>query len=81
MKAIDIDKTLVDGYLRMLENLSQVNKLDLIAKLTLSIKADKRSDKKAFYKAFGAWQSKKSAEEIIADIEGSKKFSREIELF
>lgn len=71
MKAIDINTTLIDGYLRLLYNLSPSDKLDLISKLTLSVKTDFTDRKKSFYKAFGAWQSKQSADEIINDIRNS----------
>ena len=56
-------------------------KLDLISKLTLSIKADLIDKKKSFYKASGAWESKKSAEEIIEDIKNSRTFTRQTEKF
>ena len=81
MKAIDINTSLIEGYLRMLENLSKGTKLDLISKLSNSVKTDLSSDKKAFYKSFGAWKSEKSADEIIEEIEGSRIFSRHIEAF
>jgi hypothetical protein len=80
MKAIDINTTLIEGYLRLLDNLSPSNKLDLISKLTISVKTD-ITDKKKFYKAFGAWESKKTADEIINDIRSSRTFNRKIEQF
>ena len=79
MKAIDINPTLIEGYLQMLDTLSLINKLDLISKLTLSVKTDITDRKKSFYKAFGAWESKQSAEEIIKDIRNSRTFNRQIE--
>jgi hypothetical protein len=81
MKLIDINTTLIDGYLKLLGNLSTDTKLDLISKLTLSIKADLIDKKKSFYKASGAWESKKSAEEIIEDIKNSRTFTRQTEKF
>jgi hypothetical protein len=81
MKAIDINTTLIDGYLALLDNLSPNNKLDLISKLTLSVKTDFTHRKKYFYKAFGAWHSKQSADEIIIDIRNSRTFTRQIETF
>jgi len=81
MKAIDINNTLVDGYLQLLENLSPNNKLDLISKLTLSIKKEQDQKNKSFYKAFGAWDSKQSADEIIDSIRSSRTFNRTIEKF
>ncbi len=79
MKALDINTTLIDGYLRMLDNLSPGNKLDLISKLTLSVKSDITEKKKSFYKSFGAWDSKQSAEQIISDIRNSRTFNRQTE--
>lgn len=81
MKAVDINTTLIEGYLRLLENLSPDNKLDLISKLTLSVKADFTNKKKSFYKAYGAWDSKESADEMIKDIRNSRNFNRQIEEF
>ena len=81
MKAIDINTTLIEGYLRLLDNLSPSNKLDLISKLTVSVKTDITDRKKYFYKAFGAWESKKSADQIINDIRDSRTFNRQIEQF
>ena len=79
MKAIDINNTLIEGYLRLLDNLSPSNKLDLISKLTLSVKTDITDRKKSFYKAYGAWESKQSADQIISDIRKSRTFNRQIE--
>lgn len=81
MKAIDINKTLIEGYLQLLENLSPGSKLDLISKLTLSVKTDVIEKKKSFYKSFGAWESKQTAEQIISDIRNSRTFNRQIEKF
>ena len=81
MKAIDINTTLIDGYLQLLSNLSPSNKLDLISKLTLSVKTDITSRKKSFYKAFGAWESKQTADQIIKDIRDSRTFNRKTEQF
>jgi hypothetical protein len=81
MKLIDINTTLIDGYIKLLGNLSTDFKLDLISKLTLSIKSDLVDKKKSFYKASGAWESKKSAEEIIEEIKNSRTFTRQTEKF
>lgn len=81
MKTIDINMTLIEGYLQLLDNLSPSNKLDLISKLTLSVKNDITDRKKSFYKAFGAWESKQSADEIIKDLHKNRTFTRQIEQF
>ena len=81
MKAIDVNNTLIEGYLRLLDNLSPNSKLDLISKLTLSVKTDITDRKKHFFKAFGAWESKKSADEIISEIRNGRTFNRQTEQF
>jgi hypothetical protein len=79
MKPADINRTLIEGYLQLLENLSPGSKLDLISKLTASVKSDITSKKSSFKKAFGAFESKKNAEVIIGEIRNSRTFTRQIE--
>ena len=81
MKAAEINNTIIDGYIELLDNLSPSNKLDLISKLTASVKTDLNSKKSSFKKAFGAFDSKKSAEEIIKDIRNSRVSTRQTETF
>jgi len=81
MKETDINTTLIDGYLSLLENLSPGNKLDLISKLTLSVKTDIGKKENTFFEAFGAWQSLETADEIIEDIRRSRTSNRQIEQF
>ena len=63
MKTRDINTTIIDCYLQLIDNLSPDIKLDLISKLTQSVKSDMKSKKSAFKKAFGGFVSKKSADE------------------
>ena len=79
MEASAIDTAIIDGYLKLLNNLSLNNKLDLISKLTLSIKSDIADKKSSFQEAFDAFESNKTAEEIIAEIRNSRTFTRQIE--
>ena len=81
MKTTEINSTIVDGYIGLLDNLSPGNKLDLISKLTDSVKTDLTNKKSSFKKAFGAFVSKKSAEEIIEEIRNSRIFTRQIGSF
>jgi hypothetical protein len=81
MSTAEINTTIVDGYVGLLDNLSTSNKLDLIAKLTASVKTDLTNKKSSFKKAFGAFESKKSAEEIIDEIRSSRVFTRQNESF
>ena len=81
MKTAEINSTIVNGYVGLLDNLSTSNKLDLIAKLTASVKTDLISKKSSFKKAFGAFDSDKSAEEIVEEIRKSRVSTRQIESF
>ncbi len=81
MKTEEINTTIVEGYLGLLDNLSPTNKLDLISKLTESVKTDLSNKKSSFKKAFGAFVSKKTAEEIIDEIRKSRLSTRQIESF
>jgi len=81
MRTSEINTTIVDGYVGLLDNLSTNNKLDLISKLTASVKTDLTNKKSSFKKAFGAFDSKKSAEEIIEEIRNSRVSTRQTETF
>lgn len=81
MKETEIDTIIIEGYVELLDNLSPANKLDLISRLTGSVKSDLKNKKSSFKKAFGAFVSKKSAEEIIKDIRSSRVSTRQIESF
>ena len=81
MEAMNVDNILINGYLKMLTNLSTGSKLDLISKLTESIKSDLTEKTSTFKEAFGAFESEKSADDIIADIKSSRTFTRQIEDF
>lgn len=81
MKIVEFNSTIVDGYVGLLNNLSSSNKLDLISKLTESVKSDLNHKKSTFKKAFGAFESKRSAEEIITEIRDSRVFNRQTESF
>jgi hypothetical protein len=69
------DKYIVETYSGLFEGLSSLNKLELIESLSKSLKREKASKENTFFKSFGAFASKKSAEQIIVDIKSSRKFS------
>lgn len=81
METIKINTKIVDSYIELLNSLSTDNKLDIIERLTASIKIDLKNKKSSFKKSFGAFESDKSAEEIIKEIRDSRVSSREIESF
>lgn len=79
MKTFDSNTTLIDGYLKLLDNLSPSNKLDLISKLTQSVKNDITDRKISFFKAFGSWNSDQTADELIIELRESRTFYRKNE--
>jgi hypothetical protein len=75
-----IDRNIVATYSDLFEGLSSLNKIELIESLSKSLKLKESTRDSRFYKSFGAFDSEKSAEEIIADIKSSRKFrNKEIE--
>ena len=81
MRLTKANTSITDGYLDLLENLNTSAKLDLISKLSASVKTDILQKKTSFKKAFGAFQSKETADEIINNIKSSRTLSRQIEKF
>jgi hypothetical protein len=81
MKAAETNTTIVDGYIGLLDNLSPGNKLDLISKLSASIKVDLSNKKSSFKKAFGAFESNNTADLINTEIRNSRISARQIESF
>jgi hypothetical protein len=58
--------------------LSPDNKLELISRLSDSLKGPKKNNK-SLSDLYGAFKTKKSADEIIADLKKSRNFGRKIE--
>jgi len=75
------EKNIIENYLGLFENLNSMSKLELIEKLTKSLKSESKSKESNFYKSFGAFSTEKSSDEIIAEIKSSRKFrNKEIKL-
>jgi tRNA A-37 threonylcarbamoyl transferase component Bud32 len=68
------EKHIVDTYSELFESLSSVGKLELLERLVKSIRKDKKSLEKEFFKSFGAFASEKPAEEIAREIKESRRF-------
>jgi hypothetical protein len=81
MRTVNSNLSIIDGYMRLLSNLSPNNKLDLIAKLTAAVKTDLSDKPSRFKMAFGGFESSKTAEEIVEEIRSSRTFNRQIEPF
>ena len=81
MKAGDLKFNLIDSFLGLLNKLSPDNKRELISKLSDSLKGSKKPTGRSLNDLFGAFISKKSADEIITDIKSSRNFNRKTEGF
>ena len=71
---------IAENIFRMVKDLSADVKLELISKITDSLKETTKEVKDdSWKKLFGAWQSEESAEEIIEEIRSSRNTNRKIE--
>ncbi len=71
---------IADNYWGMIKNLSADVRLELISRISNSLKSDKSIEKSDSWKLlFGAFESEQSADEIIEDLRQSRSTNREIE--
>ena len=75
------DRIIIETYSGLFEGLSSLNKIELIERLSKSLKTELTTKENSFYKSFGAFSSERSPEEIIDDIRSSRKFrNKEIKI-
>lgn len=76
-----IEKNIINASVVLFENLSSSAKIELLEKLKEALKGKKDEVKNGLDKSFGAWESTKSPEEIIKNINDDLKFeNRKIKL-
>lgn len=68
------DKHIIESYSMLFEGLNSLTKIELIERLTKSLKREKASKKDPFFESFGAFGSDKPAEDIANEIKSSRKF-------
>ncbi len=73
------DISVADYYFNFLQNLNSESKLDLISKLSQSLKETNNSPTISIQSLFGAYKSGETADEIIAKMRDSRVFNRNIE--
>jgi hypothetical protein len=71
--------SLADYYFGFLKNLNSDSKLDLISKLSQSLKETEIVSEVSLQSLFGAYKSDETAEEIIAGLRASRVSNRNIE--
>ena len=74
MKATDLNINLIETYYKLLKNLNADSKLELIVRLSDSMKTTKKPKNDSLKSLYGAFVSKQSADEIINDIKQSRTF-------
>jgi len=73
------DRHIVETYSVLFEGLSSLSKIELIERLSQSLKKETKVKESSFFKSFGAFASEKTADEINKEIKSSRNFrSKEI---
>lgn len=67
-------KNIIETYSSLFEGLDSLTKLELIERLSKSLRKEKTSKEKAFFNSFGAFPDDKSAETITEEIKASRTF-------
>ena len=76
MRTADRNTNLIDSYFTLLKSLSPNNKLELIAKLSESMKTTRETKDTSWKSLFGALELDQSADEFVEDLKKDRKFSR-----
>lgn len=75
MKTADLKANQVDSYYLLLQNLSPNNKLELISRLSKSLKTTKKKKKKiSLDDLYGSWVSDQTADELVAELKAARNF-------
>lgn len=80
MKPVDLNTNLIDSYYTLLKSLSPNNKLELIARLSKSMKTTKKKEKEISLESlYGSWESDQTADELVAELKAARNFTRKRE--
>ncbi len=74
------NNSLADYYYQLLSSLNADSKLDLIARLSQSLRKNEKGKDIPLADLFGAYKSEESAEEIIAELRAARTFNRKTEI-
>ncbi|MDX2249520.1 MAG: hypothetical protein SF052_22240 [Bacteroidia bacterium] len=73
------DVNILNSYWGLIKTLNTSWKLDLIERLTQSIRQNLNKRTHTMKNAFGAWESEQSADQMIEEIRNSRRTNRQIE--
>ncbi|MEO7309109.1 MAG: hypothetical protein ABIX01_01830 [Chitinophagaceae bacterium] len=74
MNTTDINTALIDSYFSLLKSLSPNNKLELIARLSTSMKTAKKNRDHSWKSLFGSMVLDQSADEFVTELKKDRKF-------
>lgn len=77
---IKVSSLVLENYFNLLKHLDNISKKALISKLTQSMENNEPKPSNIKH-LFGAWEDKRSSDEIIQDIRSSRVSSKDIESF
>lgn len=78
MKAIEPNISLIDSYLGLLGSLSTDSKLELISRLTESMRVDKGKER-SLASLYGSFITDETADELIDNLKRARHFGRKRE--
>ena len=76
MKTAKLNASLIDSYFTLLKSLSPNHKLELIARLSMSMKTTKKLKDNSWMALFGSWDLDQSADEFVEELRSDRKFNR-----
>jgi hypothetical protein len=76
MTTTEINTNLIDSYFTLLKSLSPNNKLELISRLSKSMKTSRKTKDMSWKSLFGAMELDQSVEDFVEDLKNERKFTR-----
>ena len=76
MKSAEINTNLIDSYYTLLKSLSVDNKLELISRLSKSMKTTKKTKDNSWKSLFGSLELDQPVEDFVAELKKDRTFSR-----
>lgn len=76
MDIADSNTTLINSYFTLLKSLSANNKLELISKLSKSLKTEHKEKNNSWKLLFGALEIDQSSDEFVESLKKDRNFNR-----
>lgn len=76
MKSVDVNANLIDYYYTLLKSLNPNSKLELISRLSKSMKTSKTTKDESWKSLFGALKLDQSADDFVEGLQRDRNFNR-----